>query len=244
MKREILRLEELDIELRPLKRLGFEPQAIVVGVSTEGIVGPLVASHLIQQLKMDQVCAIESPLFPPTSMVYFRKPKFPARIYASKEHKLAVVLAEFGPPDEVARPLAYAILAWREQVKGGRVFCVEGFDHRQSNPQGVGAAAVGATARDRKAIAKAGVSEVRHGAIAGVAGVLLNEGRWQDAETIAFMASLGNGPEEEAAVYVLAGLQRLLPKVPLEAPAAPHEPTQLEKAIRAARQRAASHEFI
>lgn len=83
-------LEALDIELRPYKPMGFHPSCVVFGISSEGIVGPLVASHFTQQLNMDQVCTLESPMFPPTAMVYFQKPKFPACIYASKRHKLAV----------------------------------------------------------------------------------------------------------------------------------------------------------
>jgi len=244
VKRSAIQLEGLDIELRPLKRLGFEPANVVVGISTEGVVGPLVASHIIQQLGMDQVCAIESPMFPPTSMVYFRKPKFPARIYASKRHRLAVVLAEFGPLDDLARPLAYAILAWRDRVKAGRILGIESFAAGDADPVGVGVAAIGASARDRKAIAKAKVPEVQHGAVTGVAGVLLNEGRWRDVDVVTLMASLGAGPDSEAAVQVLLALQKLLPGVPVRAPEARREPTELEKAIRAAHERDASHEFI
>ena len=240
--RRIIQLDDLDIQLRPLTKLGFEPKTAVVGISSEGTVGPMVASQLIQQLDMDQVCAIESPMFPPTSMVYFRKPKFPARIYASKEHRLVVILAEFAPMDELVRPLTYALLEWCTDHKVPRIIGIDSFAAEMSSPAGVVAAAIGATARDRKALSKAKVSEVEHGSVTGVAGVLLNEGRWEDRDTIVLMASVGEGPNSQAAWNVLALLRRLLPGLPLKVPA--RQPTELEKAIRAAHQRSLSHEFI
>jgi predicted ATP-grasp superfamily ATP-dependent carboligase len=242
--RQVVNLENLDIELRLFDKLGFKPANVVVGISSEGIVGPLVASALIQRLGMTQVCALESQMFPPTAMVYFEKPKFPARIYASKRHRLAVVLAEFAPLDEVARPLAYAILAWCETHGAKRIFGIDSFPAQASTPEGVGVAAIGSTPRDRKAIAAAKVPGVRHGAVTGVAGVLLNEGRWWDNETIVLMASLGEASDAEVAMRVIAALGKLVPALPLRDAAAGAEPTQLEKAIRAAHQRTPTHEYI
>lgn len=245
MNREAVVFEGLGIELRPFKPLGFHPACVVVGISSEGIVGPLVASHLIQQLTMDQVCALESPMFPPASMIYFQKPKFPARIYGSKRHRLAVILAEFAPMDEVVRPLTQAILAWADKERVERIFAIEAFAAEASRPQGVPVAAIGSTEIDRKAIAKARLSEVQHGALSGVAAVLLNEGRWQERPTIAFMTSVGEGAvDAEAAVAVLAAIKRLLPKLPLDIQPSADAPTRLEKAIRAAHQRQANYEFI
>lgn len=241
--RKVITLENLDIELRPFQDLAFKPDNVVVGISSEGIVGPLVASQMIQQLDLDQVCALESPMFPPTAMVYFEKPKFPARIYASKKHKLAVVLAEFAPPDELARPLAYAILAWCETNGAKRVIGMDSFPAQASIPEGIPVAAIGATARDRRTIVRQKVSGVRHGAVTGVAGVLLNEGRWWDNDTIVLMASLGEASDAEVAFRVLAAMQRLIPTLPPQARKG-GEPTQLEKAIRAAHQRQPSHEYI
>jgi predicted ATP-grasp superfamily ATP-dependent carboligase len=241
--RKVTVLENLEIELRPFKDLGFKPLDVIVGISSEGTVGPLVAAQLIQHLGLDQVCAIESPNFPPTAMVYFEKPKFPARIYASKKHRLAVVLAEFAPSDELARPLAYAILAWCEEQGAKRIFGIDSFPPQLASPEGVALAAIGSTARDRRAIAEAKVNGVKHGAVTGVAGVLLNEGRWWDRDTIVLMASLA-GSDLAAALHTLAALNRLVPRLPLTKARAGKEDTELEKAIRAAHARESTHEYI
>lgn len=242
--RKVITLENLDIELRPFKDLGFRPANVVVGISSEGVVGPLVATQLVQRLGMEQVCAMESPMFPPTAMVYFEKPKFPARIYASKKHRLAVVLAEFAPPDDVARPLAYAILAWCETNHAKRIIGIDSFPARAASPEGIPVAAIGATARDRMALADSKVPRVRHGAVTGVAGVLLNEGRWWDRDTVVLMASLGEADDVETAFRTVDTLQRLLPKVPMRTRKVEDKPTDLERAIRAVHQRPPTHDYI
>lgn len=241
--RKVTVLEDLDIELRPFKEIGFRPRDVVVGISSEGSVGPLAASQLVQELGLDQVCALESPHFPPTSMVYFEKPKFPARIYASRKHSLAVVLAEFAPVDELARPLAYAILAWGAQVGAQRMIGIDSFAARAATPEGVALAAIGSTARDRKAIVDARLNGVRHGAVTGVAGVLLNEGRWWDRDTIVLMASLAPS-ELDAAQATVRAIRRLLPRLPARPRALGDEGTRLERAIKAAHAREPVHEYI
>ncbi|MHB8634116.1 MAG: proteasome assembly chaperone family protein [Thermoplasmatota archaeon] len=245
MKPKAVALPGLDIELRPYKALGFHPACVIVGISSEGIVGPLVASQLIERLKMDQVCALESPMFPPTAVIYFQKPKFPARIYGSARHRVAVVLAEFAPPDELARPLALAILTWCESQGAGRIIGIESFPAEDANPVSLGVAAIGSTPSDRKAIHKARLAQVQHGSVTGVAGVLLNEGAWRGRGVIALMASLGGGVADGvAAVRVLASIHRLQPKFGLAGASASPTPTELERAIRAARERTTTHDFI
>lgn len=241
--RTVLELAGLGIELRPFAALGFKPANVIVGISSEGIVGPLVATSLVQHLKMVQVCALESQMFPPTAMVYYAKPKFPARIYASKRQRLAVVLAEFAPDDGLARPLAHAILAWCESNGAKRVLGIDSFPAQSPTPQSARVAAIGATPRDRRAIAQAKVPEVLHGAVTGVAGVLLNEGRWRDLDTLVLMASLGEASDTEVAMRVIEVVQKLLPGLPLRDGSKAREPDQLEKAIRAAHQRE-SHDYI
>lgn len=244
MKRKAVVIQGLDIEIRPYKPVGFRPKTAIIGISSEGIVGPLVASQLVAQLGMDQVCALESSMFPPTAMVYFQKPKFPARIYASKEDGLAVFLAEFAPMDELARPLAYAVLAWCEANGVERIIAIEGFLAQSSSPGGVSLAAIGSTAADRKAVAAAGIPEVRNGALNGVAGVLLNEGQWQSRRVIALMAAVtGADHDVDGAIEALGAIQRLLPKLPLHKRKS-KSPTQLERAILAARERKLPLDFI
>lgn len=237
------RLQDWGIELRTLKAAGFAPANVVVGVSSEGTVGPLVASQLIRQLEMDQVCALESPMFPPVSVVYYQKPKFPARIYASRRHRLAVVLAEFAPEPELARPLAHAILLWCRRQKAKRILAIEGFP---VDPEGApfGVAAVGGTGSDRATIRGLGLSHLEHGVVTGVAGILLNEARWADHAIIALLAAMGGGASDtQAAIRTLQSIQRLVPKLPLKADAGTWPETDLERAIRQTRERTA-HEFI
>lgn len=71
------------IEIRKFKDIDLKGATIIEGFPSVGLVGTIVATYLIDYLKLDQICAVDSEGFPPTSMIYVTKPKFPARIYAS-----------------------------------------------------------------------------------------------------------------------------------------------------------------
>ena len=98
---------------------------IIEGFSSVGLVSTIVATYLIDYLKLDQICAVDSEEFPPTSMIYATKPKFPARIYASSEKKIGVFLAEFTPAPSLHRPLAKKLLEWCKEQQCTRIISPE-----------------------------------------------------------------------------------------------------------------------
>ncbi len=104
-----------DINIRYFKRPEISGGIVIDGFPNVGLVGSIISNYLIGALDMDQVGAIDCSQFPPVSMIYNSKPKFPARMYASEEHKLVVVLSEFTPSPEMARPIAKAMLSWANE---------------------------------------------------------------------------------------------------------------------------------
>lgn len=227
-----------EIELRTYKRVDLLHPTILCGVSSVGLLGPIVGSQLVEQLRLDQVCAIESPLFPPVSMIYVKKPKFPARIYASKRLNVAVVLAEFAPGPDLARPMAHAILHWARDQAADRIIAFEGFVPSAEADEGISVAGTGSTEEARLAIERARLPLLEQGAITGVAGVLLNEGRWQQRDVIALVAPGGTDLRDtRAAVTLLDALPRLVPHLRLKLEGLSSEATRLEAVIRSARER-------
>ncbi|KYK20561.1 hypothetical protein AYK25_04605 [Thermoplasmatales archaeon SM1-50] len=93
------------IEIRKFKDMELKGATIIEGLPSIGLVSTIVATYLINFLKLDQLCAVDSEVSPTTSMIYATKPKFPARIYASSEKKIGIFLAEFTPTPSLHRPL-------------------------------------------------------------------------------------------------------------------------------------------
>ena len=122
------------IEIYKFKDIDLSGATIVEGFPTVGLASIISANFLIGALNLDQICAIDSPDFPPVSMVYASKPKFPARIYANESHKIAVFLAEFTPTAELARPIADKILSWAIENECKRIITPEGLPSPHCGP--------------------------------------------------------------------------------------------------------------
>src|SRR3989442_2388357 len=63
-------------------------------------------------LKVHQVAPLEPRVSPPLSMIYAKKPKFPARVYGASDPKLAIFICEMPLPMSTHRAVAYALLKW------------------------------------------------------------------------------------------------------------------------------------
>src|SRR5947209_6963057 len=101
-----------DVEVRTLKEVDLKGGTVVAAFPSIGLVSTITATYMITNLKTDQVVALESPDFPSLSMIYAKKPKFPARVYASQDPKIAIFICEMPLPMWTHRPVAYALLKW------------------------------------------------------------------------------------------------------------------------------------
>src|SRR5437867_12412006 len=124
-----------DVEVRTLKEVDLKGGTVVAAFPSIGLVSTITATYMITNLKVDQVTALESPDFPSLSMVYAKKPKFPARVYASRDPKMAIFFAELRLPLYTTRPVANALLNWAKHHQSRRIVPYEGWPpnpHAQS----------------------------------------------------------------------------------------------------------------
>src|SRR3989442_14353911 len=102
---------------------------------------------MITNLPRDQICATDSDAFPPLSMVYAYKPKFPVRIYAMPETKLAIFIAEVPLPPRVHRALGLELLRWSTMHRCRQIVSLEGLPLPQAAfPKEIEERAAGSTA--------------------------------------------------------------------------------------------------
>ena len=200
------------------------------------------ATYLIQNLPMDQVCALESEDFPSVSMVYAKKPKFPARVYASPADKLAIFICEVPLPQRVHRAVAYTLLDWAKARGIPHIVTMEGLPAgpdapTTGEPEVWG---VGSTDEARARLDAAHIDQLETGMIAGVSGVLLNEGRWRKVDVIALLAAArAEIPDAGAAVSLVRSLDQLLPKVKVDLTALKEQAKALEGYLQRLKQQAA-----
>jgi uncharacterized protein len=229
------------VELRTLKEVDLKGGTVVAAFPSVGLVSTISATYMIQMLPMDQVCALESEDFPSVSMIYAKKPKFPARVYASPSHKLAIFICEMPLPTRIHRSVAYALLDWGKAHDIRQIVSLEGLP-MESDPSRVSEPeiwAVGSTDRARKELEKHKIDQLETGMIAGVTGVLLNEGRWRNQDVIALLAEARPDlPDAHAAVSLVHALDELLEDVPIDLGPLQQQARELEEFLQRLKQQA------
>lgn len=236
----------IDIEVKKLKDMNLQGGTIIEGSPGVGLVGTIAATYLIDYLKLDQICAFDSELFPPVSMIYAKKPKFPARIYASEKHKIGIFLTEFTPLPQLHRPIAKKLLDWCKDKGCTRIVALEGLpsevecqkeeDLGKISSKVVG---IGSTDAARGQLTKAKIESLETGMIYGVSGVLLNYGRWEKFDVITILAeACAELPDALASAKILEALDKLLPDIKIDTKPLYEESKKLEEYLKTLRKQA------
>src|SRR5437899_7570237 len=117
------------------------------------------------------------------------------------------------------RPVAYTLLKWAKDHGCRQIVPLEGLPAVadlpvSGEPQVWG---VGSTDRARAELEKREIPQLESGMIAGVTGVLLNEGRWRDVDVVALLAEARTDiPDARAAVALVHTLDLLLPEIEID----------------------------
>jgi uncharacterized protein len=176
-------------------------------------------------------------------MIYAQKPKFPARIYASAGDKIAICLSEFTPPIYLDRFIARSILSWAREQQCSMVISPCGVpilkDDDRERPKTPIIHGVAATEPARKKIREANIHLLEFGAVPGISGALLNEGRWSNFEVIALLVEAYQEiPDARAAAGTVEAMDRILPQIELDVSPLYDEAERIEARLKAIREQA------
>lgn len=203
-----------EIEIRKFKDLDLREGSVLEAIPTVGLSSTIACSYLISVLELDQITALDSVDFPSVSMVYSRKPKFPARIYAREDLKLAVFISEIPLPITVHRPLAQTLLSWSRDQGCEEILSMEGLPTPGGGGKDPQLWGVGSTDTARTKLADAGIQQLETGMITGVSAILLNEGRWVRFNVMSLaVETRPRMPDALAAAKLVEGVDELLPQV-------------------------------
>jgi uncharacterized protein len=209
----------IEIETRKFKDINLEGGLLLDCIPTVNIVSGVVGSHIVSALNLDQIFAWESESFPPVSMVFSKKPKFPARGYASEKHNICVMVTEFQPPPSLSRPMAYKLLSCYEDLGCSKIVSFEALPAKENNDEDIEPPIYGLGSNDsaRKMIEDAGLEQLDVGMIVGVTAVLMNEGRWRDREVISLIGEIQDKISViRVAVRLIDAFNRLFPKIKVD----------------------------
>jgi uncharacterized protein len=229
-----------EITIHKYKDMDLEGASIINGFPTRGLVSTIVANYLIGSLNLDQIGAMDSEVFPPISMIYASKPKFPARIYADESSKVVVFLSEFTPPPSMARPIAYTMLEWARDQGCKRIIAPE-VVMVDDDSDGVEVYGIGSTDTARQDMQKLDVRPFVHGMISGVSAVVLNEGKRSGYDVISLVAQARRSiPDARAAAKIIEMITHIIPRLKVDVKPLYKEAEQIEIFLKDLREQAES----
>lgn len=103
------------IEVRKVKDVNLKGGIVLDGFPSVGLANAIASECLIHSLRTELVAVLDSPAFPPLSVVRNSVPNFPARVYANEELGLAVFVSELNIDPVMYRAVAKTMLQWARE---------------------------------------------------------------------------------------------------------------------------------
>ena len=165
----------------------------------------------------DQIAVGDSNQLPAICVVYYSKPKFPIRIYASDQMKIALLASEIPQYPPITREIGKKIFHWAKTKGIERIVSVEGYksEYTQSPQQmPMRVFGVGTTESCRSFLTDKQIPPLAQGVIKGLSAVLLNEGWYNKSEVIVLLGEVRQHyPEIRTAARVVEVLNLLIPSL-------------------------------
>jgi uncharacterized protein len=228
-------LAEPEISIRKLKNVNMKGGIVVDGFPSVGLANAIASECLIHSLKTEFVAAIDSPSFPPLSIIRNAMPNFPARIYANEELKLAMFVSELSLDPLMFRSVANMMIGWALDSNCDLIISAAGIPYEEGeNPKDSPQVfAVGSTPTALKRAAEAGIPPVLNGSVSGIPAILLNEGAWRNYDVIVLLVKVvPNMPDFRAGAAVAEAFAKLAPGASCDIPSLIKEAEVMEGTLK------------
>lgn len=194
---------------------------VVDGFPSVGLANAIASECLIHTIKTELVAHIDSPVFPPLSIIREAMPSFPARVYANEELKIAMFVSELNLDPLMFRPVANMMLDWSINSNCDLIISAAGVPYGEAEDQAEAPKvyAAGSTARALKRAADAGIPEALNGSVAGIPAILLNEGAWRNFDVLVLLVKvMRDAPDFRAGAAIAEAVAKLAPGITCDVP--------------------------
>ena len=229
---------EPTIEIRKVKKINIEGGVVFDGFHGIGLISTIAIGCFINSLKTELVGILDSPLFPPISVIYDAKPNFPARIYANEEKKLAFFVSEAILESSAYRQIAHTILNWSNYNKCKTVIIVAGreIEKEDSTKKGHSLYVISNSPIIMKELNDVGILSLKNGTVNGIPGILLNEANWKNIDVVVFVVDVISGvPDFRTAANVAQVVSKIVPEAYCEIKPLIKEAEKIENSLKMVR---------
>jgi len=229
-------LSEPTLELRKLKNVNLKGGIALDGFPSIGLANTIASECLIHTLETELVAIVDSPAFPPLSIIRSAMPNFPARVYANEELNLAMFVSELNLDHSMFRPAARLMLEWALNSNCDLVVSAAGIPYEEGEATDASRPsvyAVGSTPQALKIAAEAGIPPALSGSVTGIPAILLNEGSWRNYNVIVLLVKVvRTAPDFKAGAAVAEALATIAPGAKCDVPALMKQAEVMEKTLK------------
>lgn len=107
--------EEKAIEIKRInkeRRLNIKDGIVLDGFPSSGLVNAIASECLIRSIGTELVAVLDSPYFPPVSIISNYTPQYPARIYVNEALKVSFFVSELNIDRSIQKAVSNTILEW------------------------------------------------------------------------------------------------------------------------------------
>lgn len=238
-------LSEPTLEIRKLKNVNLRSGILLDGFPSVGLANTIASECLVNSLKTELVGIIDSPVFPPLSVIRDAMPTFPARVYANEELKLGMFVSELALSPLMFRPVAKLMLEWALNSNCDLIVSAAGLQYEEGNAADASKPevyAVGSTPGALKITAAAGIPFMTNGSVAGIPAILLNEGSWRNYNVIVLLVKvLRDAPDFRAGAAIAEALAKLAPGATCDVSALLKHAAAMEETLKKLRSEQVQH---
>jgi uncharacterized protein len=201
------------------RRYNLQGGTILDGFPSTGLVNAIAIECLIRSVRTELVAILDSPEFPPVSLVTDGRPQFPARIYVNESLKVAFFISELDIHPTMQREAARTILQWATDNKCKTIISSASITRKleqasDSTLISSEISALGSTDAAREMIAQKGFVQIRTGVINGIPAILLNEASWMGIDVIVMLVNAAsNSPDFAAATLLSKAISKIVPGI-------------------------------
>jgi uncharacterized protein len=206
------------IEIRTIKKVNLKGGTLIDGFPSGGLTNSIASMCFMKSVLNDLVSVMDSPGFPPISMIYEGIANFPTRIYANEDLKVAFLISELNVDPSFYYHVSRTILQWAREngcelvISAGTVLEEEPNDPQKG--RGIDSVyGVASTERARDRIRDTEmVRELSSGSVSGIPALLLNEGTVKNFDVIVLLGkTIQDTSEFVPAASVSEAIMRLVP---------------------------------
>ncbi len=198
---------------------------VIIGFPSVGLVGTIATAYLADSLRLREVGAVLSPVFPPTAVIHDGIGSSPVRVFMGDVvcgpdgscEQLCVIQSSVTPKSAVIPPLAYSLVSWARAHGARQVVCLEGLKMEDAQGDEARILGIASDLDGRKMLDILKVSPQADSLLVGFGGVLLYAARAAGQPALCLLAETREEfPDARGAARLLEVLQPLVPLVKID----------------------------